>query len=120
MIAQKLSLDMDSSADILRQARARAGLSQRQLAERAGTTQSVVARIENGSVAPLVQTLANLVAAAGLRLRISLDAGEPGALASTEQSHELTDVSRILALTPEQRLQELANASRFFALATRV
>lgn len=111
---------MPSPADILRQARLRAGLGQRQLAERAGTTQSVVARIENGSVTPLVQTLSGLVAAAGFSLTLSLDDEGSSSSASAEQSHMLSDVSRILALTPEQRLEELANASRFFALAMRV
>lgn len=111
---------MTTAADILRQARARAGFSQRQLAERAGTTQSVVARIENGSVTPLVQTLSHLVAAVGLNLGLSLDDDGSGASASRGRSHMLSDVSRILALTPEQRLEELANASRFFALAARV
>jgi hypothetical protein len=38
--------------EMLRQARDRAGLSQRQLAERAGTSQAMVARIESGRQSP--------------------------------------------------------------------
>jgi hypothetical protein len=38
--------------EMLRQARDRAGLSQRQLAERAGTSQAMVARIESGPQSP--------------------------------------------------------------------
>ena len=35
------------------------------------------------------------------------------------ESRMLPDVSRILALTPQQRLQELANVSKFIASARR-
>jgi hypothetical protein len=37
----------------------------------------------------------------------------------TEGSHMLDDVPRILRLTPEDRLLELRNASRFLAAARR-
>ena len=59
---------------ILHAARTRAGLSQRRLAQRAGTTQSVVARIELGETSPTWQTLTRLLAAAGFELdtRISV------------------------------------------------
>lgn len=50
----------------------RAGLSQRGLAQRAGTAQSVVARIENGTTSPSWQTLTGLLGAAGFELRASL------------------------------------------------
>jgi transcriptional regulator with XRE-family HTH domain len=53
------------SARVLRQARRRAGLTQRQLAEEAEVPQSVVARIESGAVVPRVDTLDRLLAAAG-------------------------------------------------------
>jgi len=56
---------MIDAAGLVRSARSRAGLSQRALAERAGTTQSVVARIEAGQTRPTVHTLNRLVAAAG-------------------------------------------------------
>lgn len=94
---------------ILRKIRERAGLSQRDLAERAGTTQSVIARIESGDTRPRTDTLARLVAAAGFDLRAEVSPRPvPG-------SHELDDVERILALTPEQRLEEVRNVSRFVA-----
>jgi transcriptional regulator with XRE-family HTH domain len=100
-------------ATILHAARARAGLSQRQLAQRAGTTQSVVARIELGDTSPTWQTLTRLLAAAGFELdtRISV---RPVA-----GSHMLDDVARILSLTPEERLREVANASRFASAVRR-
>mgnify|MGYP000075100541 CR=1 FL=1 len=52
----------------LAEARSRAGLSQRALAERAGTAQSVVARIELGESSPTIRTLEHLVGAAGFEL----------------------------------------------------
>ena len=56
-------------------ARARAGLSQAQLAERMNTSQSAIARLESGRSRPSVRTLEKLAAATGARLRISLSAG---------------------------------------------
>lgn len=53
-------------------ARARAGLSQAQLAERMMTSQSAIARLESGRSRPSVRTLEKLAAATGAKLRISL------------------------------------------------
>ena len=55
-------------------ARTRAGLTQAQLAERMGTSQSAVARLESGKALPSVATLEKLAAATGSRLRIALEA----------------------------------------------
>jgi ribosome-binding protein aMBF1 (putative translation factor) len=52
-------------------ARAHAGLTQQQLAERMHTTQAVIARLESGRVKPSTRTLERLAAAMGMRLRIS-------------------------------------------------
>lgn len=52
--------------------RARSELSQCALAERAGTSQSAVARLEPGGVQPSVDTLQRLLAAAGFTLRFEL------------------------------------------------
>jgi len=49
----------------LRQARRRAGLTQRQLAVRTGVPQSTIGRIEAGSVDPRVSTLDRLLRACG-------------------------------------------------------
>ena len=102
------------SARLLRSARERAGLSQRELARRAGTAQSVIARIELGITQPAAGNLERLLDAAGFRVSISL---VPKERAST---HMLDDVARILAMTPEERLLEVANASRFLSAARRV
>jgi ribosome-binding protein aMBF1 (putative translation factor) len=55
-------------------ARATAGLTQEQLAERMDTTQSVIARLESGRTLPSTQTLERLAAATGTRLRITFEA----------------------------------------------
>ena len=98
-------------AALLIDARRQAGLSQRDLARRARTAQSVVARIEGGATSPSWDTLTHLLGAAGFDLRASLE------LRPVTGSHMLDDVPRILSLTPEQRLIELGNASRFVASA---
>ncbi len=53
---------------LLRQARQRAGLSQVELAARAGVTQSVISAYESGHRQPSLPTLAALVEAAGCEL----------------------------------------------------
>jgi len=58
-------------AAALIRARAEAGLTQEQLAERMGTKQEVVARWEGGKVMPSTRTLARLAKATGTTLRIS-------------------------------------------------
>ncbi len=104
----------DDIAVVVRDARLRAGLTQRELARRAETAQSVVARIEGGHTSPTWETLTRLLAAAGFDLDASL------AVRPVIGSHMLDDVARILRLTPEERLAEIANASRFATVATRV
>jgi transcriptional regulator with XRE-family HTH domain len=53
-------LEDRSPGELLREARVRHELSQRQLAIRAGTTQSAIARIERGQVSPSIKTLTAL------------------------------------------------------------
>ena len=54
-------------------ARAQAGLTQAELAQRMGTTQSVVARLEGGRSRPSTTTLAKFAKATGTRLRVSFE-----------------------------------------------
>jgi len=104
---------MSIAGKLLQEARTRAGLSQRALARRAGTTQSVVARIEAGHTSPTWQTLERLLAAVDLELNPRL---EPRVVVG---SHMLDDVPRILRMTPEQRLEEVKNLSEFLSVARR-
>ena len=54
-------------------ARARAGLTQEEVAKRMGTTQAVIARLESGRVKPSTRTLERFAKATGSRLRISFE-----------------------------------------------
>jgi transcriptional regulator with XRE-family HTH domain len=60
---------------MLRMARRRAGLSQRELARRAGVPQATISRIENGVVSPTVDTLEPLIRACGMELEVLEPAG---------------------------------------------
>lgn len=60
------------SATLLRSARHRAHLTQNQLAQRAGVTQSVISAYESGRRQPSLPTLSALVAATGLELDLQL------------------------------------------------
>ena len=99
---------------LLAQARRRGGLTQRELARRAGTSQSVIARIERGQTSPGAETLERLLGEAGFQLRVELRQYR------APRNHMLADVARILRLTPEERLREVANAARFVTAARRV
>lgn len=61
-------------ARALIEARANAGLTQEEVAQRMGTTQSVVARLEGGRSRPSTTTLAKFAKATGTRLRVSFEA----------------------------------------------
>lgn len=60
------------AAAVLREARRRAGLTQVELAQRAGVTQSMISAYESGRREPALRTLAALVRATGLDLTVSL------------------------------------------------
>lgn len=93
---------------ILREARHRAGLTQRDLAVRAGKSQSEIAKIERARRDPTVTTLERLVRAAGFDLRIRL-------VPHDEHDEEL--IRAMLALTPEERLASLEEQLELFAEA---
>ena len=88
----------------IREARKRAGLTQKQLADRLRTTQSVVARWESGRSRPSLENLEKVVCACGFELRLGLEAIDPG---------ERGQIERNLALTPTQRLDQLVRTVRF-------
>jgi transcriptional regulator with XRE-family HTH domain len=65
------------AGNLLRIARSRAGMSQRQLAKAAGVPQSTIARIESGARQPSLPVLARILAAVDLQPRITLEAYDP-------------------------------------------
>ncbi|MEI6625383.1 MAG: helix-turn-helix domain-containing protein [Thermoleophilia bacterium] len=60
-----------SAASLIRAARVSAGLTQTELARRAGTSQPAIVRYESGESSPSVATLERLLRAAGQRLELS-------------------------------------------------
>jgi hypothetical protein len=62
------------AAGLLRMARLERGLTQRELAGRAGVAQAVIATIESGRRQPTIPTLQRILAGAGLELRFRLEA----------------------------------------------
>lgn len=56
------------AGDLIREARRRAGLTQRELAERLATTQSAIARLERGGTEPSYERVVEVVRACGMDL----------------------------------------------------
>jgi transcriptional regulator with XRE-family HTH domain len=67
----------DITKTLIREMRRRAGLSQGELASRAGTSQPAIARLERGLSSPNLATLDRLANVAGFRLRIELVPSAP-------------------------------------------
>lgn len=94
------------SATALRQARRRAGFSQRQLAQLAGVSQPSIARIESGKVVPRIDTLDKLLRYCGAMLD-SLPIEGAGV--------DRTLAYETLRLDPATRLKRATSASDGFA-----
>lgn len=56
----------------IRALREKKGISQRELAERVGTTQSAIARLEAGNISPSLPTLDKIAAALGAEVSLSI------------------------------------------------
>jgi transcriptional regulator with XRE-family HTH domain len=90
----------------LRGARQRAGLSLRQLAERAETSHSALAAYESGRTVPNVDTFDRILRAAGFTVDVVLtprpDAGDRGA-----RGRELIDVLELAEMFPARHSETL-------------
>ena len=82
----------------MREARLRAGLSQQQLAEVSGKDRTVIARYEQGVVAPSIDTLVEILRACEFDILLELVPYE------RELSERMVDLQR---LSPERRLDEM-------------
>ena len=89
------------SADLIREARLRAGLTQYELAERTGRDRSVIARWEQGAVAPSLETLVELVRACGFELPLELVPCD---------DLNLERLRKNVLLSPERRVQRILQA----------
>lgn len=97
---------------MLRQARRRAGLSQRSLAATTGVAQPTIARIESGHADPRVATLARLLQACGQALQAApAPAATPATAPLPGAGIDRTAIGELLALTPAQRLEALMDES---------
>jgi transcriptional regulator with XRE-family HTH domain len=85
------------SADLIREARLRAGLTQRELGQRVGRPQSQIARWERGRVEPSLETLRKLIRACGLELTYGL--------ANYDDSY-VPYIERLLELSPQERIED--------------
>ena len=92
--------------DLVREARRRAGLTQRALADLAGTTQPGIARWESGRTAISLDDVRRLVRLCGFDLEVSLVPRDTSDLAQAE---------RLGALSGEQRLERHARVVRQLA-----
>jgi transcriptional regulator with XRE-family HTH domain len=95
---------MIKAAQLLRSARRRAGLTQRELARRARVPQPTIAAIESGRQDPRYETLSRLLAACGLYLDYMPHLGE---------GIDRTLISEQLKLTPLQRLRLMPREARY-------
>jgi transcriptional regulator with XRE-family HTH domain len=95
---------MISAAELLRSARRRAGLSQRELARRARIPQPTIAAIERGRQDPRYRTLSRLLRACGVELDYAPVLG---------QGIDRTLITEQLRLSPVERLRQMPQEARF-------
>jgi len=99
---------------VLRTARRRAGLTQREVATRAGLPQPAIARAESGRTVPRADTLERILRACGSELRAAPALGV---------GVDRTAIRELLALTPGERARlavaEAGNLDRALARTRR-
>jgi transcriptional regulator with XRE-family HTH domain len=91
------------SADLLREARLRAGLTQAELAVKANTARSQISRYERGEVLPSLEALRRLIRACGLELGFRI-------FNADLDQHDATLIAQTLPLTPEERVDRAVRA----------
>ncbi len=97
-----------TGADLIHEARKRAGLTQRQLAERAGTTQSSVARWESARSEPSFTNVVRLLRLCGFVLDVHLELYDDGLRDDWSQAQ------RLLRMTPEELSADATRMHAFF------
>ena len=94
-----------NAGQLLREARERHGLTQRQLAIRARTSQAAISRIERGLVSPTIETLEKLLAMVNEELVLEARAIDWG--------HDLTLLQQNLGRTPAARIEHMTDVANF-------
>ena len=98
-----------SSDRMVNMARRRAGLSQRELADRADVPQATISRIERGHISPTFDTLDRLLAACGMEM-VAEDRPQDGDV-------DRSQIRELLKHTSDERFRaavQAANATRRF------
>jgi uncharacterized protein len=103
---------------LLRAARRRQGLSQAEVARRAGTSQPVISAYERGRRDPTYRTLRRLVEATGERLRVdsvvaASDLSPPRDV--EEHARRLLDVLSVADAVPRRRRSAVLRAPRMIS-----
>ena len=91
-------MEGQTPGQLLKEARRRHGVSQARLARRAGTTQSVISRIERDGVSPTVETLSELLHLLGEDLILDTEERDWGI--------DRTQVRERLRSTAEERVNQ--------------
>jgi transcriptional regulator with XRE-family HTH domain len=94
-----------AAKSLMIEARRRAGLTQRELADRLGTHQPVVARWESGRTNPDFATVENVLFTCGFHLSVALAAVD---------DHDDILIERELRLPPHERLAKMVGAVNAF------
>jgi transcriptional regulator with XRE-family HTH domain len=110
MLPTVATITSAGTADLIRDARLAAGLTQADLARRIRTTQSVVSRWERGGDEPRLSSLERILLACGRRLAITVE----------NDDVDRSQIRQQLAMTPAERLASVTNLSRTLATARRV
>lgn len=84
--------------ELVRESRKRAGLTQAELAARAGTTQSAIARLESGRTAPSLEQVERLLRLCGFQLLVEL---------APYDDSDIVQAEARLRRTPDERIAEL-------------
>jgi transcriptional regulator with XRE-family HTH domain len=92
--------------DLVREARRRAGLTQAELASRAGTTQSAIARWESGRTAVSLDDVRRLVCLCGFDLEVML---------APRDDSDMAQAARLAALSGRERMDRHARVIRQLA-----
>jgi transcriptional regulator with XRE-family HTH domain len=96
------------AASVLRRARTKAGLSQRELGRQAGVSQTTISLIEDGKTSPRFETLDRLLSVCGFELELIPRAGV---------GVDRTMLRELLQLTPAERariaIAEARNVEKF-------
>ncbi len=100
------------AGNLIRLARHDGGLSQRELAQRAGTSQAAIGAYESGKRSPSLETLARIVRAAGQDLRIQVVAYDDHDDAMAAYEASLRGATRAAIERERARLRREARRER--------